>query len=407
MYPFKRIFIIYLIILTGLFTACKQLSSDNLTLVTIDTGLIIKSNNSKALQTDVTSFRLTVTADGMATVEKEFTDDSISLEITAGPARIFTLQALDANGNVLFSGNTTVDLTGGASVNVPIDLEYAGFYITFETDGGSVLPVLYVQKGGTVSIASAPVKTGYSLEGWYADEAFTTVWDLASDPVTADITLYAKWGAVIPDENLIARWSFDGSVVDEVGGYDATGAPAYSGLNPGKGYSQSLYFDGTHMLSVPAIDLTGQFSLSVWVNFSGGTTVNTIFSNNTDTGNSDGFKLYINNWSTSDKLLIINTGDGSNQADISSSPYTVETDGSWHHIVFLLDKTNSAAQIYLDNVSVAAGAILNSFAANTDLKIGGIDYLSSGTFFFNGYMSDMRLYSGLLSGEAISAIYNE
>jgi uncharacterized repeat protein (TIGR02543 family) len=36
-------------------------------------------------------------------------------------------------------------------------------------------------------------KTGYILEGWYREEAFTTLWNFAVDVVTGDITLYAKW----------------------------------------------------------------------------------------------------------------------------------------------------------------------------------------------------------------------
>lgn len=39
---------------------------------------------------------------------------------------------------------------------------------------------------------SDPVRDGYTFLGWYTDAAGTKAWDF-SDPVTSDMTLYAKW----------------------------------------------------------------------------------------------------------------------------------------------------------------------------------------------------------------------
>jgi len=36
-------------------------------------------------------------------------------------------------------------------------------------------------------------KTGYKLDGWYLDEAFTQKWNFETDVVKGDMTLYAKW----------------------------------------------------------------------------------------------------------------------------------------------------------------------------------------------------------------------
>ena len=38
-----------------------------------------------------------------------------------------------------------------------------------------------------------PVKNGYTFGGWYVDEKCTEAWNFASDTVTEDMTLYAKW----------------------------------------------------------------------------------------------------------------------------------------------------------------------------------------------------------------------
>jgi uncharacterized repeat protein (TIGR02543 family) len=49
-----------------------------------------------------------------------------------------------------------------------------------------------VPYGTTASQPVAPTKPGSSFGGWYADAGLTTAFSFAT-PVTADITLYARW----------------------------------------------------------------------------------------------------------------------------------------------------------------------------------------------------------------------
>ncbi|MBR3473482.1 MAG: InlB B-repeat-containing protein [Oscillospiraceae bacterium] len=49
-----------------------------------------------------------------------------------------------------------------------------------------------VNSGKTVT-AEPPVREGYVFEGWFADENLTQAWDLKTDKVKADLTLYAAW----------------------------------------------------------------------------------------------------------------------------------------------------------------------------------------------------------------------
>ena len=66
--------------------------------------------------------------------------------------------------------------------------------VTFNTDGGSLVAPQTLQEGDTAEEPSpAPTKEGYTLAGWYKDEKLTTPWNFTTDPVTEDITLYAKW----------------------------------------------------------------------------------------------------------------------------------------------------------------------------------------------------------------------
>ena len=64
--------------------------------------------------------------------------------------------------------------------------------VTFETDGGTIMSPAIVETGDKVTKPSNPVKTGYSFEGWYSDNNYTTLYNF-NNPVDKDITLYAKW----------------------------------------------------------------------------------------------------------------------------------------------------------------------------------------------------------------------
>jgi uncharacterized protein (TIGR02145 family)/uncharacterized repeat protein (TIGR02543 family) len=67
--------------------------------------------------------------------------------------------------------------------------------VTFNAQGGSALSPQHVENGKT-AVEHPSALAGYTLEGWYKEAAYTTKWNFAS-PVTADMTLYAKW-TVIP-----------------------------------------------------------------------------------------------------------------------------------------------------------------------------------------------------------------
>ena len=73
---------------------------------------------------------------------------------------------------------------------------YARWYstVTFNADGGTPAPAAQtIDHGGKVSEPVAMTKTGYTFGGWFRESTFTSQWNFATDTVTADITLYAKW----------------------------------------------------------------------------------------------------------------------------------------------------------------------------------------------------------------------
>lgn len=65
--------------------------------------------------------------------------------------------------------------------------------VTFDSKGGSAVEKAEIAKGDLVIEPEAPTRDGYDFGGWYTDETFATAWSFASDRVTGDMTLYAKW----------------------------------------------------------------------------------------------------------------------------------------------------------------------------------------------------------------------
>lgn len=67
--------------------------------------------------------------------------------------------------------------------------------VTFDTDGGTVIPDQQVRTGATATKPDDPTKTGYTFGGWYTDDTFATEFNFAS-PVSVDTTIYAKFTSI-------------------------------------------------------------------------------------------------------------------------------------------------------------------------------------------------------------------
>lgn len=98
--------------------------------------------------------------------------------------------ACDAKGNLYYinDSGTLFKLSGGVKVS-------------FETGEGSKVDFQTTADGKLVKPAD-PTRDGYTFGGWFTDETCTQAYDF-SMPVTADLTLYAKWtkNAVNPGGN--------------------------------------------------------------------------------------------------------------------------------------------------------------------------------------------------------------
>ena len=100
----------------------------------------------------------------------------------------------DASGNLYYINDSGTLFKLGA---------VESWTVAFNSNGGSACDTKFVATAdGKLVKPADPTRDGYTFGGWFTDEACTQAYDF-STPVTADLTLYAKWtkNAVNPGGN--------------------------------------------------------------------------------------------------------------------------------------------------------------------------------------------------------------
>ena len=172
----------------GIYAFGPMANIDTTGVITL-TGGLIKNNGRYAINA---AYMTTIYANG----------GEVYGEVHLNQASKITCLAED-NGITAFKGKTVIG--GTSSVNpshVDWGLFYGGLYIygnmtgvivTYK-DGDSEYAKQVLPSGTLATRPDAPAATpGYTFGGW--NKADGTAWDYASDKVTDNITLYAKWAA--------------------------------------------------------------------------------------------------------------------------------------------------------------------------------------------------------------------
>ena len=129
----------------------------------------------------------------------------------------------DASGNLYYINDSGTLFKLGA---------VESWTVAFNSNGGSACDTKFVATAdGKLVKPADPTRDGYTFGGWFTDEACTQAYDF-STPVTADLTLYAKWtkNAVNPGGN-----GGSGSNGGNGGAGNGSGAGAGTGTGSGSG----------------------------------------------------------------------------------------------------------------------------------------------------------------------------
>ncbi|MDO9629406.1 MAG: InlB B-repeat-containing protein, partial [Acholeplasmataceae bacterium] len=133
------------------------------------------------------------------------------------------------------------------------------YTITFEPNGGSAVTAITQEALTTVVAPANPTRSGYSFLGWYSDAALATAYTFSTMPA-ANITLYAKWEAVV-NLKTITFESNGGSAVDPITlnvgtAVTAPTAPTKLGNTFGGWYSDAALATAYTFTTMPANNIT-------------------------------------------------------------------------------------------------------------------------------------------------------
>jgi type II secretory pathway pseudopilin PulG len=170
----------------------------------------------------------------------------------------------------------------------------------------------------------------------------------------------------------------------------------------------ALIFDGTNdHVTLPigsVINLLTNSTIATWVNWSGsGSSWQHIW----DFGTGTTYYMFLtpNNSANQMRFAITRTGSAGEE---QTTYTTALPSGGWHHVAVTIDADNHIHKLYLDGSLVAQKTSANlkpSDLGNTDKN-----YLARSNYaadpYFNGFLDDVRIYSGVLTAAEILQLAN-
>ena len=217
-------------------------------------------------------------------------------------------------------------------------------------------------------------------------------------------------------DGLLAFYPFSGNALDSTShNYDGIVSGAMLTTDRNGIANASYSFDGVddyiHVPHTEALNLPGDFSISLWAEVSSSQVphegINDILRK--WNGNHEGYPFaiaYLNPLADDafeDKLIYVRyDGQGCSHAPTSYSS-TIEND-EFQHIVLV--KQGNTLRQYLNNV------LIQEFTDNTTCSTGNTADMTIGcrgnlVRFFKGKIDDIRIYSRALTGSELSNLYNE
>ena len=181
---------------------------------------------------------------------------------------------------------TLAACSGGGGDDSPAATPTVTYTVTFDSQGGSAVTAQTVTQGAAAAVPTEPKLSFRTFGGWYKEAACTNVFSFATEKVTANVTLYAKWtwnswqtfdvlpklgaadGTILDmtwdaSGNLYVVGNFDtfnGQAIDHVAKWDgAAWSQVGTGYPVSGGFVQAICIDGSgniyiggNFYSVPA-----------------------------------------------------------------------------------------------------------------------------------------------------------
>lgn len=376
-------------------------ASSNPSIISISGGVTVPSDNNASV---------TMTA----TLTRGSANDTAAFPLTV----IATLLTSWVNTNAIVPGNGAIEVDPGMVVQIPFQVALdpatvnSDTFQIVQTSNSQNVPIIvtYDSDSQTVSLTpTAPLAQGTE----FTTLVGTGLTDSGENPLPSPMEFNFT---TLSYTDILAQWKFNGDGTDASGNGNTlnniTGTFDPTIVHEG---SASLYLNGGGQNGTTNINLGTQLTVALWVYVDNPIqpSINTIMSN-TDTGEeSNGFKLCINHWETSDESVVIEVGDGTTGGKWITAPGLI-IPGSWYHLAFVIDQPSRSLRIYYNGAQAPLtftsdqGFTLQQFDYNfnTDAPF-TIGSFPSGFFGFKGHLDDMRVYNYVLSDAEIAKIAQE
>jgi hypothetical protein len=234
----------------------------------------------------------------------------------------------------------------------------------------------------------------------------TQAWKVVSRLAVIVLAVYLFPAAAGAEAKLLAHWKFNQS------GEDASGNGRDAALKSGATYatdavegSHCLLLEGRAYATVGAFDLGDAFTITAWTYLMPGMTdIQTLIANCEGGSRINGFKLFVNNWETNNKCIIVEPSDGTDRIDIQSPENTYE-EALWNHVAMTVDRVNGVIDLYFNGIRVTeTNLTVSGFQVTRPVFIGAMP--PGNSYNWQGMIDDLRVYAGILTEDEISDTMN-
>ncbi len=203
-----------------------------------------------------------------------------------------------------------------------------------------------------------------------------------------------------------ASWNGTAGEVKDSSGNSLNGTAAGNATTTTSGkYNNAGTFDGTgdyfDASDNNILDITGDFTLSAWVNLDTASVGNQfIITKRSGGGGGGGYDIAMGNT----QEIFCQTDNGSTTTSSSTPAGTISTSAGWQHIAAV--RSGTSCKIYIDGVDrTSSAATHTTLTANANaVRVGG--NLNSSEY-WHGQIDDARIYNYALTPQQVKTVMND
>ena len=232
------------------------------------------------------------------------------------------------------------------------------------------------------------------------------IWAFWGNPLTTNLPSYSTNGSVWSPGSALT-WHLKESAIpfpDSAARY-----PALSGDPPASTplglIGRAGLFNGTSdSLATSTLNLGNLFTLSAWLKPDpAGNSIQTVWANKLGGSTTTGIAIFINSYNTTDRKLILETGNGTLGAIAATDTMVVNT-GRWCHVAAVIDRQAGSATLYVDGTNrTASSGIRNDFANLAPINLA--KFPGSAPYPYKGLIDEARIETQARSADWIWATW--